>query len=254
MSDDREPTPNIGTDSIPGLARVAATSMWRTSGWALRTAVDVNRRLINVALRPDTAPELIDELREAARGFISDGSEERTDDPNAPSLHDQGEELLRRSRDVRYDEQAHPAHERMLSELAPDEARILRLLYEHGPQPSVDVRTGGPIGMFSSHLIAPGLNMIGARAGCRYVERVPSYLNNLHRLGLTWFSRETLRDPHEYQVVEAQPDVLEAMKSVRMAKVVRRSIHLTPFGLDFCHVALGLHPATVPAHASPEDE
>ena len=43
------------------------------------------------------------------------------------------------------------------SELAPDEGRILLLLLEGGPQPSVDVRTGGPIGMVNSHLIAPGL-------------------------------------------------------------------------------------------------
>ena len=80
--------------------------------------------------------------------------------------------------------------------------------------------------------------MIGARAGCRYLDQVPSYLNNLFRLGLIWFSRESLRDPMEYQVVEAQPDVLEAMHSVRFAKVVRRSIHLTPFGEDFCRTCL----------------
>ena len=40
----------------------------------------------------------------------------------------------------------HPAYERILGELAPDEARVLLLLLEKGPQPSVDVRTGGPIG------------------------------------------------------------------------------------------------------------
>jgi hypothetical protein len=92
--------------------------------------------------------------------------------------------------------------------------------------------------MVNSHLIAPGLNMVGARAGARYVDQVPSFLNNLFRLGLIWFSRESLRDPLEYQVVEAQPDVLEAMHSVKFAKVVRRSIHLTPFGEDFCKTCL----------------
>ena len=58
---------------------------------------------------------------------------------------------------------------------------------------------------------------------------------------MIWFSRETLRDPEEYQVLEAQPDVLEARGSVRRSKVVRRSIHLTPFGEDFCRDGLGLH-------------
>jgi hypothetical protein len=96
--------------------------------------------------------------------------------------------------------------------------------------------------------------MIGARAGCRYVERVPSSLNNLFRLGMVWFSRETLRDPLRYQVLEAQSDVLEAMHSVLYAKIVRRSIHLTPFGKDFCRVCFmedAERAAELPEHSLP---
>ncbi len=154
-------------------------------------------------------------------------------------------------------EAGHPAYERILGELAPDEARILLLLLEKGPQPSVDVRTGGPIGMVSSQLIAPGLTMIGARSGVRFTEQVPAYLNNLHRLGLVWFSREPLRDPLEYQVVEAQPDVLAAVHSVKFAKVVRRSIHLTPFGEDFCRTVLvdeQTAALTFPEHQAPPED
>jgi hypothetical protein len=154
------------------------------------------------------------------------------------TLRERGEELLRKSRDVWSDDEAHPAYGRILEDLAPDEARILLLLLRGGPQPSVDVRTGGPVGMVSSSLIAGGLTMIGPRAGVRYLDEVPAYLNNLFRLGLVWFSREQLEDPLEYQVVEAQPDVLEAMHSVRFPKIVRRSIHLTPFGVDFCRTCL----------------
>jgi hypothetical protein len=173
------------------------------------------------------------------------------------SLREEGELLLARSRDVHYEEPAHPAYERILSELAPDEARILRLLLLEGPQPSVDVRTGGPVGVVKSRLIAPGLSMIGPQAGCRYLERVPAYLNNLFRLGLIWFSRETLNDPSRYQVLEAQPEVLEAIHSVSHAKVVRRSIHLTPFGEDFCRVCLTPEATNVdelPAHSVPPEE
>ena len=86
---------------------------------------------------------------------------------------------------------------------------------------------------------------------------MPSYLNNLFRLGLIWFSREALRDPMEYQVVEAQPDVLAAVHSVKFAKVVRRSIHLTPFGDDFCRTCLveeeAVREAPFPAHGTPPD-
>jgi hypothetical protein len=98
--------------------------------------------------------------------------------------------------------------------------------------------------------------MIGARSGCRYLDRVPAYLNNLHRLGLVWFSREQLTDPMEYQVLEAQPDVLAAMHSQRFTKVVRRSIHLTPFGEDFCRAVLLTDEAAVeyPAHGVPGED
>ncbi len=118
----------------------------------------------------------------------------------------------------------------------------------------MDSRTGGPLALISSRLLAPGLDMIGARADCKYVERVPSYLANLHRLGLIWFSRETLREPERYQVVEAQPDVLAAVHSVRQARIVRRSIHLTPFGEGFCRAALvedRKQLRDLPEHASP---
>jgi Abortive infection alpha len=278
-------------DALPGLARVAATAWWHGAEWALGTSLRTGFRLLEVAADPRKAGELVRDTRTAARGALIDliriaGLEDRVREggpavdvakkvadavPFAPrseptsanghhrngvprSLRDEGEQLLRRSRDVRYEEDAHPAYERILSELAPDEGRILRLLLLEGPQPTVDVRTGGPVGMVRSHLIAPGLSMIGARAGCRYVERVPQYLNNLFRLGLIWFSRETLNDPLRYQVLEAQPDVLEAIHSVAHAKVVRRSVHLTPFGEDFCRVALTPETARVdelPQHSVP---
>ena len=70
----------------------------------------------------------------------------------------------------------------------------------------------------ASELVAPGLSMIGAEAGCRHPDRVPAYLNNLYRLGLVWFSREPLEDPLRYQVLEAQPEVVEAMRERRAAR------------------------------------
>jgi Abortive infection alpha len=289
-----EPGP-IGLDAVPGLARIAASAWWHTTEWAVHASVKASRRLAAAALSPEKAIELAqdvvqrteqaltelinatDERRRAVNGAAPVGTPARRassdvagksrrpsselgglDRSGRPrySLRDEGESLLRRSRDVRHEVDAHPAYERILSELAPDEGRVLRLLLLEGPQPAVDVRTGGPLGMLKSSLIAPGISMIGARAGCRYVERVPSYLNNLFRLGLIWFSRETLRDHLKYQVLEAQPEVLEAIHSVRFAKVVRRSIHLTPFGEDFCQTCLVPRDAVLgdlPEHSVPPE-
>ena len=158
------------------------------------------------------------------------------------------------SADVAYQQDSHPAYERILDDLAPDEARILRLIADRGPQPAVDVRSGLAF-VPGSRLIAQGLTMIGAEAGCRFVDRVHAYLNNLNRLGLVWFSREPLADNERYQVLEAQPDVIEALDEAgRFSHVVRRSIGMTPLGSDFCRVALPLETAEIDALDDPVEE
>ena len=270
------------TRSAPGVARVAAEAALNTATWSFRTYIKVVRRLLKAATSPEEAQLLAHELgvtvgtigelgKQLATGMslqqaiveLTAPDREQVNDRGAAQLQSQvqeedlrrkGQALLARSRDVWSNQTAHPAYARILDELAPDEARILLLMCKEGPQPSVDVRTGGPVGMVSSELLAPGLNMIGPRAGVRYEDFVPSYLNNLYRLGMVWFSREALRSPKPYQVLEAQPAVLEAMKSVKFAKVVRRSIHLTPFGHDFCVAVLAAEDAadgSLPEHQTP---
>src|SRR4051812_45271893 len=196
--------------------------------------------------------EASEEVRDYARHFLGmpNGSDPLAAEPAPPPppdvrLRERGAELLAQSADVDYDEPAHPAFERILEELAPDEARILRFLCTSGAQPAVDIRESKPLGI-AAGLKEGGLNMIGTESGCRFLDRVPSYLNNLERLGLIWFSREPLDDPLEYQVLEAQPEVLTALGRGR-SKTVRRSIRLTPFGEDFCDVCLPMHTAEIEA-------
>ncbi len=282
----RAPAVWEGAEALPGVARIAATAAARSAAWTIGSGIRSTRLFARAVTDPDTAGELVQgvahDVAEASRTVsdvaravsagvplpqalrdataslssvvLADATPAPDHEPDR-SLRARGEQLLQRSRDVWSEHEEHPAYGRILGDLAPDEARILLLLLRGGPQPSVDVRTGGPIGMVSSALVAPGMSMIGARAGCRYLDEVPAYLNNLFRLGLIWFSREQLEDPMEYQVVEAQPDVLAAMHSVRFAKVVRRSIHLTPFGTGFCRTCL-VDPEdaeTLPIHQIPED-
>jgi hypothetical protein len=207
---------------------MTAEAWWNTAAWALGAAVRAGEGIVRTALSLGEAAPV--EVPRPSGSDDSDREEARA------SLRERGAELLRRSADVHFDEDSHPAYENILEDLAPDEARILRLLAAKGPQAAVDVRAGLPL---ASQLVAPGLSMIGAEAGCRYPDRVHRYLNNLNRLGLVWFSRETLEDPLRYQVLEAQPDVIEARREAgRLGRTVRRTIHLTPFGADFCQAAL----------------
>ena len=272
-------------EELPGMARIVASTTARSMAWTAGAYVRSGRLLAQALTDRKAAGELIHEvaddvsfatrtISEVARAIaegvpvsraLLDGGAALAavlPDPaevvlpqHEPTLRERGEDLLERSRDVWSDEEPHPAYVRILQDLAPDEARILVHMLRAGPQPAVDVRTGGPVGLVSSSLVASGLTMIGARAGVRYGDEVPAYLNNLFRLGLVWFSSEQVEDPMDYQVLEAQPDVLEAMHSVRFARLVRRSIHLTPFGTNFCRTCL-VDPeqvADLPEHGAPLD-
>jgi hypothetical protein len=261
-----EPTRPEGgpVDVVAGLARLAAGAWLRTAGWG----VGASLRLARAAGDPKVAGELARDVSQGVRGYarqflgVAD-LEERIRGlmpvPTAPRpgedaggagapielLRQHAAELLRRSAEVDLEDGAHPAYARILEELAPDEARILRLMASEGPQPAVDVRAANLMGL-SSSIVAEGLNMIGQEAGCAYPERVPSYLSNLHRLGLVWFSKEPIDDPIRYQVLEAQPEVLGAIKEATRARSVQRSIRLTPFGRDFCHACLPLEEPKTP--------
>ena len=265
-TDRSAPEPSL-LRAAPVLARLAAGAWWRATGWTLQTSVRAGIRLARGAANSESPAALFQDAEAELRHYLREllGIRERdrngatpaaaTSRPkpredgrvSAATLRERGAELLRRSADIDYDDEGHPAYVQILEQLAPDEARILRLLVLEGPQPSVDVRTGGALGALHSELVAPGLSMIAAQAGCRRPDRLHAYLDNLARLGLIWFSREALPDVRRYQVLEAQPDVAEAMERAGRGRTVRRSIHLTAFGEDFCRAALPLETGEIEA-------
>jgi hypothetical protein len=273
---EREQTATDSFADAAGLARVAGGAWLRTAQWAAESYLRAGRRLARAAVNGENpmrvVDDAIDEARKVAREVLGVSDLEsrlsdflpgsRDDDeasgngrPTQAPLREHGAELLRRSADVEDDEDGdvHPAYERILGSITPDEARILRLLATEGPQAAIDVRTWRPLGI-GSELVEPGLNMIGAEAGARHVDRVHRYLNNLFRLGLVWFSREQIDELGGYQVLEAQPETIEALKRAGRATTVRRSIRLTPFGTDFCETCLPLHTGEFAAVGIAEDE
>lgn len=242
-----------------GLARIGATTLVRTAGWGVTQYSKGARRIAHAAVDPIAAAELADDvakvtgqvadfaravtantplagaaefgavLLDRAKGIAEQlGTGEHADPSDSDRLRRAGEDLLRRSRDVWHEEERHPAFEGILKSIAPDEARMLVLLLKEGPQPTVDVIVSN-----SKRVIAGGISMVPGRASLRFPDSMPTYLINLTRLGLLWESDDPVRDLLRYQVVEAQPAVLDAARSVRRSKVVRKSLHLTPFGVDF---------------------
>lgn len=258
------PDPTL-IEALPGLARIGMRAGIRTLVWMANETITTGEEIVSaVAEGESPVPVVREATREAwgavARSLGADESAnpERAGSPRAEraggpraragsaavpddELRRRGARLLAQSADVRFDEDSHPAFSHILDELTPDEARMLRFLATEGPQPSVDVRTNRPFGV-GSELVAAGLSMVGLQAGVRHLDRTQSYLDNLHRLGLVWFSREPVA-PGRYQVLEVQPEVAAALERAgRAPKTIRRSIHLTPFGEDFCRTCLPVAP------------
>ncbi|WP_280240940.1 Abi-alpha family protein [Nocardia abscessus] len=242
-------------------AGLAAGTVVRGSQWAVGTTYEVTKEITQAALDGESSTEIAERTGNALRSIarsalgVTEGSVREivsyVPTSNGPAsqqtlpvgsyfrsatseeLRRRGDALLARSADVYFTEDVHPAYDRILDELAPDEARILRFMALNGPQPSVDVRTNRPLGI-GSELVQGDLTSVPEQAGVRYPDRSRSYLINLNRLGLTL----TSDDPvvlSRYMVLEVQPVVEAALKKAgRAPKIVRKSLRLTEFGEDFC--------------------
>ncbi|MET9211843.1 MULTISPECIES: Abi-alpha family protein [unclassified Nocardia] len=241
-------------------AGLAAGTAVRGSQWAVGTTYEVTKELAQAALDGESSADIAERTGNALRSIarsalgVTEGSVREivsyVPTPNGSSqqaitvgpylrsastedLRRRGDALLARSADVYFTEDVHPAYDRILDEIAPDEARILRFMALNGPQPSVDVRTNRPLGI-GSELVQGDLTSVPEQAGVRYPDRARSYLINLNRLGLTF----TSEDPvvlSRYMVLEVQPVVEDALKKAgRAPKIVRKSLRLSEFGEDFC--------------------
>ncbi|TLF74813.1 Abi-alpha family protein [Nocardia cyriacigeorgica] len=242
-------------------AGLAAGTVVRGGQWAVETSYEMTREITQAALDGESSAEIAERTGNALRSIarsalgVTEGSVREivsyVPSPQSGAgqqaigvgsylrsatveeLRRRGDALLARSADVYFTEEVHPAYDRILDELAPDEARILRFMALNGPQPSVDVRTNRPLGI-GSELVSGDLTSVPEQAGVRYPDRARSYLINLNRLGLTL----TSDDPvvlSRYMVLEVQPVVEAALKKAgRAPKIVRKSLRLTEFGEDFC--------------------
>ena len=251
----------VPVDAVPGMARIAVDAWVQGASWSLGTGLRASRRLAEAALSGESAAQLIDEVRDEAimnlrrvldvvdpdsrtqpitDAFSSGRPDEATKRrQRADSLRERGAQLFERAAEVSRDDAIHPGFDRIVDQLAPDEARILKLLINEGPQAIVYVNRAAPLGL-GAREVARRLTLLGREAGCLHPELVPAYLDNLVRLGLVAIRRDPVESESAYQVLEAQPEVVDAMKSVNSGifrgQATRRSIHITDFGLSFCQI------------------
>lgn len=227
--------------------RIARRTVVRATDLGVRTL-----RRVNAVLDPRSPAEpaeLVptDMLREFERLLRADQPRVQDDGQARPvteeELRERFQALLERSREPEPPrDEPHPAFARIVDALSPDEARIIVLLCEEGPQPVVAVRATPLIGS-GGQTVLENVSFVGEQAGCHRPERTPAYLDNLCRLGIAERHDEELVGHEDYEVLASRPEVEESKEEIReqrsqRAAVARGQVRLTRLGDLLCDVCL----------------
>jgi hypothetical protein len=159
--------------------------------------------------------------------------------------------LLAATMDEETSARVHPAFLGILRELTADEVRLVSQFQHDGPFPLVSVvaryRFGGSL---STEL--RNYSRLGAEARCEHPERVPLYIDNLCRLGLTEIRPVRIADDTRgFRALEESPEVKAAVARVEanppaplkegakddddrvVADLQRKALYVTAFGRRF---------------------
>lgn len=201
-------------------------------------------------LRTDPPPSISDtpleELAQQVREILEIPAGDLGDDEDDPSetevLRQRFQALLGESRSVQPLSDVHPAFERIIADISPDEARVIRLLASSGPQPAVHVCSTPWVGS-GGQTILEHVSLICDRAGCHRAERGPSYLVNLDRLGVVEIVDEEIVGHDDYELIEARPEVEAALQRAQdelgqRGVCQRLTVRLTALGEQFCTICM----------------
>ena len=265
--------PAAALHTSTSLVRLAATAYWRAASTTVGSGLSIARRALGEAAAgappQDVVSAAVDETVDNVRRIlgVTDLEErlrrtsvarpvERVDGESAPppDLRSRGAELLARSAELDDGRELHPAFDAILDELAPDEARILRLLWLDGPQAMLDVQEVNALGR-PVRMLARRVSMVAEHAGCRRREHLGLHLDNLSRLGLVEVLDEALADG-DYALLDAQPEVAEARERIGVGLRVRtgrQTLQLTELGAALCEACLPTPVADPPLSPGAED-
>jgi hypothetical protein len=164
------------------------------------------------------------------------------------SLREMYINLLETSMDLETAQAAHPAFVEIIRQLNPEEARLLRAIavdYQ-GRLPTITV-AGAERGVYSSHfLFLVRFSEYELEDKCRYPNQMPSYLDNLCRLGLTkspnreYYSvligdqRDAYKSLVEHPSIVKMTERIRAREDVVDPVIFVEAFCLSSFGEQFC--------------------
>ena len=155
-------------------------------------------------------------------------------DPGQSPLRDAMRELLQRSVEANRGSSREYLFGTIISQLVPDEARILAALSDGSRHAAADVvvkKRRKP-----TYTALANASTIGRAAGVTTPDNVPTYLTRLQSLGLIEFGPEAETLSTQYEILAADDTVRQARQQAgggRAAKLVRKTIGLSLLGREF---------------------
>ncbi|HEX3902493.1 MAG TPA: DUF4393 domain-containing protein [Polyangia bacterium] len=231
------------TGGLGAMALLAAGPLRRVPEMAARlpgTLRDLGERVTAIPGARRRAPALAF-AAQALAGSVRHGA----------TLRERYLNLLAASMDGETSARVHPAFLGILRELTADEVRLIGLFQHDGPFPLLTVvaryRFGGPLSTELRHF-----SRLGTDAQCEHPERVPLYIDNLCRLGLTELRPVRVADDTRgFRALEESADVKAAIARVEtnppaplkngskddddrvVADLQRKALYVTAFGRRF---------------------
>jgi hypothetical protein len=154
------------------------------------------------------------------------------------SLSDMYANLLASAMDKKTADGAHPAFVEIIRQLTPDEARLIAYFIQDVPLPLITLRCQNRY-THDGYDVATNISLFAEATRVEFPALVPSYLDNLSRLGLIEILKSySYTDPDIYTALESslvvQRDrVMVELDSGVCCVIKRGSVRITHFGEQF---------------------
>ncbi|WP_053180869.1 DUF4393 domain-containing protein [Pseudomonas kilonensis] len=164
------------------------------------------------------------------------------------SLSDMYANLLAAAMDKNTADGAHPAFVEIIKQLTPDEAKLIAYFMRRQAFPIVSVRADNKEAGQGGYDVAVNVSLFGEKAGLAFPELVPSYLDNLARLGLIDIRAISYSDKTHYDELENSGKLASHKAEVELSghifHLLRGGVAVTNFGKQFGQVCVkGRHEA-----------
>lgn len=158
-------------------------------------------------------------------------------DPGAAPLRSAMGELLERSVEATRADSRDYLYGTIISQLVPDEARILAALADGTTFAAVDV-VAKHVGRATQRTVLANASSVAATAGIAHARSSSTYLNRLHSFGLVEFGPPKDELDAEYDQLAIDDAVQDARVRIERGKlgsvrIVRKSVALSSLGRDF---------------------